>query len=238
MLRIPPYPIECIYGNFTVVPTPTTSPAPAPASAPADVVVSDACGAEVVELDLQLTGFTADSWDAHQAAFTAGLAALVRETASCVTVTRTIGVGSTPAGQRRLLAAGARTLLSDPQLLVLASIHTANATRVAGYLRDAQQLGTVDSMLTLLGAARLDKVAWTALSAQVGARLRWVAVSGGSSGCALAHTLTLSPPVLHAGHAHCLRPSLSNRCVPGAGACRLPSHACPVPCHSSGGDRR
>lgn len=47
-LRLPPWPVECLYGNFS---TPAPSPSPAPAPAP-----SADCGSEVVELTLQLSG--------------------------------------------------------------------------------------------------------------------------------------------------------------------------------------
>ena len=65
-----------------------------------------------------------------------------------------------------LLPPACRSLLSDSQVLVVAEISTTNATQVASYLAGAQQLGTVATMMGLLGG-QLDKFTYTPLSAEV-----------------------------------------------------------------------
>lgn len=55
-LRLPPWPVECLYGNLTVVPAPAPSPVPATPAPAAD------CGSEVLELTLQLTGGWEGLW--------------------------------------------------------------------------------------------------------------------------------------------------------------------------------
>ncbi|PRW55955.1 hypothetical protein C2E21_5091 [Chlorella sorokiniana] len=159
VLRIPPWPVvECRYGNYS---QPATSPSPSPA--PGDVV-SDSCGTETVDLDLVLTGFSTATWDAHAPQFSAALSSLVRVTANCIVLTRTTDVAIvSTAGQRRLLAQ--RSLLQDSQLLVQATIYSLNATQISEYLRAAQQLGTLNLMLSTLGAASVDNTKWAGYAA-------------------------------------------------------------------------
>ena len=56
-----------------------------------------------------IAGFESASFAASNiVAFKAGLSALVRELASCITITRTVNVSTTATGRRRLLSQGQR----------------------------------------------------------------------------------------------------------------------------------
>ena len=60
-----------------------------------------------------------------------------------------------------------RSLLQDSQLLVHATIYSLNATQVSEYLRAAQQLGTLNLMLSTLGAASIDSTKWMGYASNV-----------------------------------------------------------------------